>query len=721
MVTTTHPPQPALPTGTADAAATARSFLNALAADATEAHAEPTVAHALAIADLVELLGVDRDVVAASMLYPLMERGLVSKRKLASVFSNEVMSLVRELVRLGSFGFPEGWTQDKGLNAAQAEALRKMLIAIIEDVRLVLVRLAVQTQRLREAKDAPDDLRRRLAMETREIYAPLANKLGVWQLKWELEDLAFRYLEPDVYKQVASWLQERRVDREAYIENVLEILRTELGKQNIQADIEGRPKHIFSIWKKMRRKQVDFNNVFDVRAVRILTDSVADCYAALGIVHGKWSYIPGEFDDYIATPKENMYRSLHTAVIGPENKALEVQIRTHEMHEHAELGVAAHWKYKEGSGAGDDASFERKINWLRQILDPGDDEDSGIEFIDRVRSEIFEDRVYALTPGGDIIDLPRGATPLDFAYFVHTDLGHRCKGAKIGGRIVPLTYQIANGDQVDIIAGKTPNPSRDWLVPSLGYLASTRARSKVRVWFRRQDQQHNLEQGRVILERELSRLGVKAPHVNILARDLHQNSATDLYRAIGNGDVTATEIANAVQQRLEPQVPPTPEIKKRRSQPETSSGKGGVEVEGVGDLMTNFAQCCKPVPPDPIAGYITQGRGITIHRSDCPSLQRLVETSPERILSVSWGGARPATYPVDITLEAFDRQGLVKDVSTLTSAEKINIVTFSTTTNRKHLTARMELTVEIAGLDELSRLLHKLGQLPNVIDVHRKT
>ncbi|MEM9057946.1 MAG: HD domain-containing protein, partial [Pseudomonadota bacterium] len=485
MVTTTRPQQQAPPTGAADAAVTARTFLNSLAAEATEAHAGPTVEHALAIADLVELLGVDREVIAAAMLYPVLERGLVSKRKLAAVFSAEVMALVRELVRLGSFGFPDGWTPDKGLNATQAEALRKMLIAIIEDVRLVLVRLAVQTQRLREARSASEDVRRRIALETQEIYAPLANKLGVWQLKWELEDLTFRFLEPATYRQVASWLQERRVDREAYIANVIELLKADLAAQNIQADIEGRPKHIYSIWKKMRRKQVDFNNVFDVRAVRILTDSVADCYAALGIVHGKWSYIPGEFDDYIATPKENLYRSLHTAVIGPESKALEVQIRTHEMHEHAELGVAAHWKYKEG--AADDASFERKINWLRQILDPGDDEDSGIEFIDRVRSEIFEDRVYALTPGGDIIDLPRGATPLDFAYFVHTDLGHRCKGAKVGGRIVPLTYQIENGDQIDIIAGKTANPSRDWLVPSLGYLASTRARSKVRVWFRRQD------------------------------------------------------------------------------------------------------------------------------------------------------------------------------------------------------------------------------------------
>ncbi len=697
----------------------ARAFARELVVPGAGDDLVATVDRALAISSIVEHLEADASIVAAAVLYPLLETGAVSKRALAKRFDNEVIQLARELVRLGTFGFPTGWDPDAGLNERQAETLRKMLFAIIEDVRLVLVRLADQLHKLRSVKNAPEDVRRQVAYETREIYAPLANKLGVWQLKWELEDLAFRFLEPDTYMRIAGWLKERRTDREAYIRRVIDSLQSALAEQGVEADIEGRPKHIYSIWRKMRRKQVDFEHVFDVRAVRILVDSVQDCYTALGLVHGTWPYIPGEFDDYIATPKDNGYSSLHTAVVGPEKKNLEIQIRTHEMHDNAELGVAAHWKYKEGGKS--DASFEAKINWLRQILEPSAEGESEGDFIDRFKSEIFEDRVYALTPGGDILDLPAGSTPLDFAYYVHTDLGHRCRGARVGGRIVPLTYTLKNGDQVEVITARNGTPSRDWLIPQLGYLGSTRARAKARAWFRRQDAEHILEQGQALYDKEIQRLGVKAPHVSILCRDFGLSSASELYIALGGGDITVTDIAEAVQKRLAPPEPePEPTPKPARTRKRDTRGGSGIEIEGVGDLLTNLAQCCKPVPPDPIMGFITQGRGVSIHRQDCKNALRLKTEQRERVLQVNWSGEAPSTYPVDILIEAFDRQGLVKDISALLSAEKINILGINLTTNRRESTANLHMTVEITGLDELSRVLTRLGDLPNVTSVRRK-
>ncbi|HKU13236.1 MAG TPA: HD domain-containing protein, partial [Steroidobacteraceae bacterium] len=464
------------------------------------------LAGAHAIVEIVAELTDDDDILTGAMVFALLEANALPPERMEELAGPAAARMGTELLRLGSLNIAAPVSGAVSLSGNQSEGLRKMLLAIVTDPRLVLIKLAAQLHKLRESKDAPDAERQRLAYETRQVYAPLANRLGVWQLKWQLEDWSFRYLEPDNYKRVASWLASKRVDRERYIDEVIALLRGELAKAHIDADIAGRPKHIYSIWRKSQRKGLSFDQLFDVRAVRVLVASVADCYAALGVVHGLWHYIPGEFDDYIATPKDNAYRSLHTAVIGPGKLPLEIQIRTREMHEHAELGVAAHWRYKEGGRA--NPAYEQKIVWLRQLLEPGERQESDGDFLERVRSEVFEDRVYALSPRGEVIELQRGSTPLDFAYHVHTDLGHRCRGAKVNGRMVALNTVLSNGDQVEIVTGKQLNPSRDWLVPSLGYLASPRNRNKVRAWFRKLDEEQNRQQGKQILERELQRLAI---------------------------------------------------------------------------------------------------------------------------------------------------------------------------------------------------------------------
>lgn len=664
----------------------------------------------------VESLGVDPVIVTAATLYPLLERGLIGVAAVEEAFGAEVTRLTRELVRLAAFRFPTAARPGDETAPEQAEALRKMLLAIVADVRLVLVRLADQLCRLRSLKRGPADTQRQAALETREIYAPLANRLGIWQLKWELEDLAFRFLDPAAYKSIAARLRERRPDREGYIREVTGTLEALLADAGIDATLAGRPKHIYSIWRKMQRKGVEFEDVFDIRAVRILVPTIADCYGVLGIVHSRWPHIAGEFDDYIATPKDNLYRSLHTAVTGPRGEPLEIQIRTHEMHEHAELGVAAHWRYKEGGAVS--AAFERKINWLRRLLEPSDGEETERDFIDRMQSEIFEDRVYAISPLGDVVDLPKGATPLDFAYHVHTDIGNHCRGAKINGRIVQLTQQVRNGDRIEIITARNGTPSRDWLIPQLGYLASGRSRAKVRSWFRRQDQEQNRRQGRIMLERELQRLGLKTTAHAEIARQLRLSHVDRLYGALGEGEITLANVADVLlkdKPAAEQDEPPIVRPRRRRS----NRSSNGVTVEGVGELLSHFARCCKPVPPEEIAGYITLGRGVSIHRADCSNMLRLEQTSRDRVLAVRWSESVHRTYPVDILIQAHDRHGLVRDVSTLLADEKIGILGMQTRTHRATHSADIDLSVEIAGLSELSRLLHRLGRLPNVVRVSR--
>ncbi len=688
----------------------------------TEADPSPAtraaVERGIAVSEIVADLDADEEIVAGALLFPLLESGLISSESLASEFGDSLLTLCQQLVSLGRFGFPPQWNPESGLGAQQAEALRKMLLAIVDDVRLVLVRLADQLHRLRYLKQAPEDEKRLAALETREIYAPLANRLGIWHIKWELEDLAFRFLEPEIYLDIAHQLAERREAREHFIKAIIDGLRQRIDEGGIRAEVQGRPKHIYSIYKKMQRKNVSLDQVFDIRAVRVLVDTVADCYAVLGIVHGAWPYIPGEFDDYIATPKDNLYRSLHTAVIGEDGKALEIQIRTYEMHDHAELGVAAHWRYKEGGGQ--DQAFQQKINWLRKILEPSEGDDEADNFIDRFKTEVFEDRVYALTPGGDVMDLPQGATPLDFAYHIHTDLGHRCRGAKVNGKMVPLTYKLSNGEQVAIITAKNAKPSRDWLIPQLGYLASNRAMSKVRQWFRRQDKEHQLEQGRVILEKELHRLGVDAPHVNELCKAMSHTTPAELYIALGAGDATVTDIAQAISRLQHPELTERPIVKPRKSGVGPGDGGSNVRVAGVGDLLSQFSQCCKPVPPDPISGYITLGRGVSIHRSDCKNLLNLQDKHEDRVIAVSWTTDQTRTYPVDIDVAAFDRPELLKDVTALLATEKINIAALNIRTDKSTNSADITLTLDIHSVEELSRILHRLNSLPNIVSASRR-
>jgi GTP pyrophosphokinase len=677
---------------------------------------EPAAARGLAIAALLNEIRAEPEIRAAAVLYPLAAAGAITGEALAKRYGSEMRRRVDELQRLGSFGLPENWTSGTPLPAPQAETLRKMLLAIVADVRLVLVRLADQLDRLQRARAERPELRERIAIETREIFAPLANRLGIWHFKWQMEDLAFRYLEPDTYRGVAQYLKQTREGREARIEEVLRILRAELAKAGIRGEVDGRPKHIYSIWRKMQRKHVGIEQVFDISAVRVLVDTIPECYAVLGQVHSLWPYIAGEFDDYIANPKGNFYRSLHTAVLGPGQEPLEVQIRTREMHEHAELGVAAHWRYKEG-GRGDPA-FEQKINWLRQLLATDDESEADRDLLEQLRTEIFEDRVYAFTPAGDVVDMPAGATPLDFAYQVHTNVGHHCRGARVNGRMVQLTHQLKNGDKVEILTAKNARPSRDWLLPQAGYLASPRSRSKVRAWFRLQDQDQNRRSGKHTLEKELARLGL-AVDLDAVAARFGLHGEEQLWLAIGAGDLTMPAVIGACERESpapEPAVSEEVQVKARRP----TYTEAAVSISGVGDLMTNFARCCRPLPPEPIAGYITQGRGVSIHRANCKNLLRLQAEHPERLMSVDWGGREHASYPVEIEVQAWDRTGLIRDISALLADEKIDINAMSTRTERSSHQATIDITAGIGSLEHLSRLLHRIGRLPNVTSVRRK-
>lgn len=677
----------------------------------------PVWAHADAVAAIVAPLGAHDDIVVGALLYPLLEAGLIDDETAATLVGAAPAQIAAESVRLKSFEASGQRRSGQSLSAGQAESLRKMLLAIASDARLVFVRLADQLYQLRRAKELSEPEQQQLASETRQIFAPLANRLGIWQLKWELEDLSFRYLDPQAYKRIAGWLVSKRADREHYIAEVQNELRAALEKAGIHADIAGRPKHIYSIWRKMQRKGLSFEQIYDVRAVRILVDTITECYAALGIVHSLWPYIPNEFDDYIATPKDNQYRSLHTAVIGPGQLPLEVQIRTRQMHEHAELGVAAHWRYKEGGRS--DPAYEQKIAWLRQVLDPAEHADGGeseSDFLERMRAELFEDRVYALSPRGEVVDLPKGATPLDYAYHVHTELGHRCRGAKINDQIVPLTYQINNGDKVEIITAKQPHPSRDWLVPSLGFLASPRSRAKVRAWFRKQDEDQNRAQGKQMLERELQRLAIHSVTLPELIGEFGFNNAEQLYLALGEGELTLAQIGGAMQRRAKPQEAVVPVPRK----PTAEKPAEGISVQGVGELLSTFARCCRPVPPEDIIGYITIGRGVSIHRSTCSNFGRMQVKHPERVIPVDWGQGNDQEFPVDIAIQAYDRRGLLRDISAVLADAKLSIQAMNTLTQRDGV-ADMRMRIVVHNLPELSNVMAKIQGLPNVIGVRRSS
>ncbi len=684
----------------------------------TRVSGEPYVQHALAVARILADLGLDPETLAAAILHDVVEDTGVTLEDLDKAFGARIAALVDGVTKMKVIQEFRGESGSSRREHAQAESLRKMLLAMAEDVRVVLIKLADRLHNMRTLAVLPEDKQRRIARETMDVFAPLANRLGIWQVKWELEDLSFRYLEPADYKRIAALLAERRVDREAYIERFVEKLSQELQAADITAEVTGRAKHLYSIWRKMRRKGKDFGEIFDVRAVRVLVNDIRDCYAALGVVHSLWQHVPGEFDDYIATPKENNYRSIHTAVIGPDGKTVEVQIRSHDMHRQSELGVAAHWRYKEG--ARQDKSYDDKISWLRSLLEWKDEVVEASDFVDQFKSEVFSERVYVFTPKGNIVDLQSGATPLDFAYHIHTDIGHRCRGARVNGQMVPLTATLRTGDRVEVLTVKAGAPSRDWLSPHLGYLHTSRARQKVQTWFKQQNYESNVAAGRQALEREFQRLGLTDVNYEKLAARFHFGKVDDFLAALGQGEIKPAQILSAVQEHLEPSGREQSKTALPERAPERHRQPTGISIRGIGNLMTRMARCCNPVPGDAIIGFITRGQGITIHRQDCPNALRHHNENEERIIEVEWGDEHGQTYPVEVEVLAHERAGLLRDITGLLANEKINVIAVNTQTDKGHYVARMIFTLEIPNVETLSRVLALLDQIPNVTEVRRR-
>jgi GTP pyrophosphokinase len=681
----------------------------------------PLLLHALGAATILIDMNMDVETITATILHAVPEYLPDWRATLETDLGANIADLVEGISRMEQIqALSEterlpGTDRKNEYHAQQIESLRKMLLAMVQDIRVVLIKLAERTQTMRHLSGASTSLQQQIAQESQNIFAPLANRLGVWQIKWELEDLSLRYLEPQTYKEIARKLDERRVDREQYIIDVVAELQKELLEGGIKGEVAGRPKHIYSIIKKMKSKQLDFTQLYDVRAVRVLVSDIKDCYAVLGLIHNLWQPIPGEFDDYIARPKSNNYRSLHTAVSGPRGLALEVQIRTFEMHQHSELGVAAHWRYKEGGKS--DAKFDEKIAWLRQILAWKDDVSDSSDLMEQFKSELFQDRVYVLTPLGKVIDLPKGSTPIDFAYTLHTDLGHRTRGAKINGSIVPLNTKLQNGQRVEILTSKHGSPSRDWLNATLGYLQSTSARAKVRQWFKYQHFDEHVAQGRVKLDRELHRAGIGAINHEKIAQKLHFQKLEDFLAAIGRGDVSEHQISLAIQEDAAPK-PADAAITRPPRRGTALQSRAGIVLEGVGNLQTGFAKCCKPVPPDAIIGYLTRDHGVTIHRSTCGFIARLPEERRNRVLAAQWGSYENFSANVDIEVEAHDRQGLLRDISDLFAREKINAIKANTIS--RHNLALMQFSIEVTNLEQLSRLLTLIQQVPNVISAQRR-
>ncbi|QFI56734.1 GTP diphosphokinase [Aeromonas simiae] len=670
------------------------------------------------------MLSMDIGTLKAAILYPFVEAGYVSLEQVETDFGRKIGKLVEGVLEMEAIRSLQT-AQRTETSLEQVDNVRRMLLAMVEDVRAVVIKLAERIACLREAKLADEETRVLMAQEISNIYAPLANRLGIGQLKWELEDLAFRYLHPETYRQIAKQLDEKRLDRERYIRDFVHDLKVSLAEAGIEAEVYGRPKHIYSIWRKMQKKHLEFTELFDVRAVRVVTKRLQDCYAALGIVHTHFHHIPREFDDYVANPKPNGYQSIHTVVVGPEGKTVEIQIRTDQMHQDAELGVAAHWRYKEGTSAGK-GGFEDKIEWLRKLLAWQEDMSESGSLLEDLRSQVFEDRVYVFTPKGDVIDLPAGATPLDFAYHIHSMIGHRCIGAKIDGRIVPFTYALQTGDQVEVITQKEPNPSRDWMNPNAGFLRSSRARAKVATWFRKLDRDKNIAAGRELLDKELDRHNLTFSKIDKVALErFNAEELDDLLAGIGSGDVRINQLLNYLESRYNK---PSVEEEERRllekleqkaSTPFRPKPKDHIVVEGVGNLMTHIARCCQPIPGDSIVGFITQGRGVSIHRDDCEQLKELSRRNPERIIDAIWGENYSGGYGLTIRIESNDRSGLLRDITTVLANEKINVMGVRSRSNVKLQTAQIDMELEIYNIDAFNRALAKLSQLPDMISVKR--
>lgn len=675
----------------------------------------------LEMADILGELKLDQSTLEAAVLYRAVREGLLSLEGVTKRFGNEVANLIDGVLQMAAISYPLAPNHGMGQHNQQ-ENLRKMLVNMVGDVRVALIKIAERTCALRQVKDAPREKCQQVAREVADIYAPLAHRLGIGQLKWELEDLSFRYLHEEEYKAIAKLLAEKRLDRDRYINDVVETLKGLMEAQNIHHyDVDGRAKHIYSIWRKMKRKRIDFSQVHDVRAVRILVPEVTDCYTVLGIVHSRWHHVPNEFDDYIANPKKNGYQSLHTAVMGPENKVLEIQIRTFAMHDEAELGVCAHWRYKGHDTNAKSRSYEEKIAWLRQVLEWQDEVGGFGDLREGLSSDVAPDRIYVFTPDGHVIDLPRIATPIDFAYRVHTEIGHRCRGAKVNGRIVPLTYKLKSGQQVEILTATKGGPSRDWLNPSLGYVRTSRARAKIQAWFKYQARDQNLEEGRVLFDREMRRLDVDGLDLPKLAKAVNYQTPDDMYAALGAGDLRIGQVLHQAQQ-LFGETDDQEQLDRLLAKPKRQSSKAtksDITVLGVGNLKTSMANCCRPVPGEPIVGFITQGRGVTVHRQDCSNILQLRLDEPQRIIEVEWGERAETRYPVTIEIQAWDRSGLLRDVTGLLGNEKVNVLAVNTLTDTDEGIARLRITLEVDGLEALGRLFSRIQQLPNVTEVRR--
>lgn len=673
------------------------------------ASGEPYVQHCLSVAYSLAELHMPTPVIVAGLLHDTVEDTGITLEDLRRDFGDEVAKLVDGVTKLAQL--PRVSKDGNTPIDLHKENLRKTFLAMSDDVRVVLIKLADRLHNMRTLQYVKPEKQGRIARETLEIFAPLANRLGIWNIKSELEDLSFRYTEPERYREIASQLEERGIDRETMMARIVERVRRALEEHNLDAQVSGRPKHIYSIYKKMSRKGVDFMEVYDVRAVRVVVSDNPTCYYALGVIHSLWKPVPGQFDDYIATPKDNFYRSLHTAVVYDDGKTLEVQIRTPEMHEEAEYGIASHWRYKEGTKR--DEAFERRVKWLRSLMEWRQDLAEPSEFVDAMKTDVLDDKVYAFTPKGAIFDLPVGATPIDFAYHVHTSIGERCRGAKVNGKLVSLDHVLKTGDKVEIITAKRGGPSRDWLNPDLGLVRSHRAIQKIRAWFRKQDRVQLVAQGRELLEKELKRLGVDEYNHELLARAFQYGKPEDLYCALGAGDVQGRKIAAHVleeeRQHAQQQSPKLP-----INAPQKTVHSDEISILGTKGLLTSMAHCCKPVPGDPIIGYITRGRGVTVHRVDCPNV--LEKREPDRYIRVAWGQAQQ-TYPVSVRISAYDRDGLLRDVSTVVSEEHINIANVSV--NIKDSLATLEVILDIHDVEVLSRVLARLEQLPNVIEARR--
>ncbi|MBU2894450.1 GTP diphosphokinase [Colwellia sp. D2M02] len=685
---------------------------------------ESLLANAMEMVEILAALNLDADSLSAAFLTPLLDKKILTGDYVQEHFSKQVCSLCQGVEKMAAI---KALQQQHGemQTSQNVDNIRRMLLAMVDDVRAVVIKLAERLCDLRNKKNSDEETRVLAAKESANIYAPLANRLGIGQLKWELEDISFRYLHPQVYKKIAKLLDETRLEREQYMLEFVDGLNDQLHKLNINGQVYGRPKHIYSIWKKMQQKSLDFEQLFDVRAVRIVVAEVQDCYSALGIVHTQWKHLAKEFSDYVATPKNNGYQSIHTVVLGPQGKSVEVQIRTKQMDDDAELGVAAHWRYKEGSASGKSNSFDDKIGWLRKILQWQDDVAESGELLDELRSQVFEDRIYVFTPSGDVIDLPMGSTPLDFAYYIHSNVGHCCIGAKVFGKIVPFTHQLQTGDQVDILTSKKPNPSRDWLNPNLNYIHSSRARAKVQHFFKLLDRDKYIAQGKELFDAEMAKHNFSSVDLLTAAKRFNMKTMDDLYAAIGSGNARLQQIINYFAQ-LDNKSKPKAEIDPQSLVSQSATSKkvntendNGITVSGVGNLLTHMAKCCQPVPGDEISGFITQGRGISVHRKDCEQLANALTNQPERIVEVQWGQDQKQSYQASALIVGSDRQGLLRDISTIIANDRISIVGMESNTDKAKQTMSMNIKLEVSSSEILAKVLDKIQQLDDVVQVKR--